>query len=136
MSNIFTYIKKYYTFIIYLVVAISSMVIDEVLFIIFNKVFLLKIMIATIIARVFSSLYNYLLNRNKVFKDNQDTKKTMIEYYILVVITMLLSGGLVTIFDKIIFFLPTFLIKLIVDGCLFIMNYFIQKLIIFKKTSN
>lgn len=129
-------IKKYETFIKYIGVAIISFLIDVSLFTLFIKIFNFnfKIVIATIIARIISSYINYLLNKNKVFNSNEGKLKTVIKYYILVVFQMLMSAFLVNNLYNILNFNAT-LIKIPVEFILFICNYLIQKIFIFKKTN-
>ena len=126
-------LKKYETFIKYIIVAIISFLVDITLFTIFN--FLTsKIVLSTILARIISSFINYLLNKDKVFKDGDKSFKTIFKYYSLVVIQMLVSAFLVKYLYSIISINPTF-IKVPVEFTLFICNYLIQKLLIFKKRS-
>ena len=73
MNNIIKLIKQYQTFIKYMISAGISFILDLGLFTLFN--ILLKtnlssksILVATILARAISSFINYLLNRNRVFK--------------------------------------------------------------------
>ncbi len=93
-----------------------------------------SIVISAVSARVCSSFINYLINRNVVFKNgnNKFDKKTFIQYYILVIIQLLLSTVLTLIFSKIININVT-IIKIIIDVGIFIVNFLIQKLIIFRK---
>ena len=127
-------LKKYETFIKYLFVAGISFIIDICLFNIFNKIltFNTKIILATIIARIISSFINYLLNNGIVFKSDERKLKTAIKYYILVVIQMFVSAFLVDNLYKLIKIDATF-IKIPVELFLFICNYLIQKLFIFKR---
>lgn len=123
-------IKKYETFIKYIIVAVVSFLIDIGLFTAFN--YLIKnIIIATIIARCISSFVNYLLNKNQVFNSEEKTKTTIIKYYSLVIIQMLISALLVDNLYKVIKINAT-IIKIPVEFMLFICNYLIQKIIIFK----
>lgn len=130
-------IKKYETFIKYIIVAGLSFLIDIVLFTIFDNIFSFnkKIIVATILARIVSSFINYLLNRDKVFKSNENKLKTIIKYYILVIIQMCVSAFLVDNLYEILNINAT-LIKVPVEFILFICNYLIQKLLIFKRGNN
>ena len=116
----------------YLFSAGSSFVLDNVLFNIF-LFFIgqgsLAIFICTTLARIISSIYNYLINSRIVFK-NKD-KKTIIGYFILVVIQMIVSATLVSLIDKYIS-VHTGIIKLVVDIIIFVVNYIVQKEVIFK----
>jgi len=130
-------IKKYEMFIKYIVVAGISFLIDILLFTIFNKIFnfSFKIILATVLARIVSSFVNYLLNRDKVFKSDENKFKTAVKYYILVVIQMFVSAFLVDNLYDLIKIDATF-IKVPVELFLFICNYLIQKLFIFKRGQN
>ena len=88
------------------------------------------IIIATTIARILSSIVNYMLNKKVVFKENQQVRTAFIRYILLSIIQMLLSGLLVTFFVKTI--LPYELItKILVDCSLFFLAFFVQKRFIF-----
>ena len=133
-------IKKYKTFIKYVISAGISFVLDLALFTIFSKLLGLvigdiAIIVGTILARIISSLINYFLNKNKVFEHGNNKvmdKETLIKYYILVVIQMGVSAFSVWIIHKVINIDAT-IIKVFVDAIIFVVNYFIQKLFIFKK---
>lgn len=133
-------IKKYETFIKYIFSAGISFILDLVLFTFFSKLLGLaigdiSIIVGTILARIISSLVNYFLNKNKVFEHGKDKamdKETLIKYYILVVIQMGVSAFAVWIIHDVINIEATF-IKIFVDIIIFVVNYFVQKIFIFKK---
>ena len=123
------------TFILYVFSAGSSFAIDLLLFTLFN--FSLEniignfsIILATVLARILSSLYNFLINSKFVFQ--KYSKQMIWKYYLLVIIQMMVSSFLVFIINS--FLIKTFatLIKFFVDIILFIINYFVQKKVIFK----
>ena len=131
--NISKLLKKYTTFLKYIVVSILSFLIDITFFTLFN--FLTKkIILSTILARIISSFINYLLNKNKVFNENRSLN-TIFKYYLLVIIQMLVSAFLVKYLYNVININPT-IIKIPVEFTLFMCNYFIQKLLIFKRGNN
>lgn len=107
----------------------TSFLIDLVLFSIFNY-FIDNIIVSTIIARVLSSLYNYFMNSRLVFKSY--TKSSIYKYYLLVVIQMFVSAflvsGLSSLFSKI----NDTILKFFVDIVIFVVNYFIQREVVFK----
>lgn len=116
----------------YLFSAGSSFILDNVLFNIFIFFIgpgVISIYICTTLARIISSIYNYFINSIVVFK-NKD-KKTIIGYFILVVVQMIVSATLVSLIDKYIS-IATGIIKLVVDIVIFVVNYIIQKEVIFK----
>ena len=91
-----------------------------------------SILTATAIARVCSSLFNYHVNRRKVFKSGDN--HSVVRYYILCVCQLLASAGLVTLLTSLIpsgSFLTT-LLKLCVDTILFFISYQIQRDWVFK----
>ena len=133
-------INKYKTFLKYFFSSGVSFIIDLTLFTIFNLFFkqfneYTSIIISTIFARIISSLINYYLNRNKVFEKNdnkQMDKITLLKYYLLVVVQMLISSYAVTIVYQITKFNET-LIKVPIECILFIINFFVQKYFIFNR---
>ncbi len=122
------------TFILYVFSAGSSFVIDLLLFTLFNLsleniIGNFSIILATVLARILSSLYNFLINSKFVFQ--KYSKQMIWKYYLLVIIQMMVSSFLVFIINS--FLIKTFatLIKFFVDIILFIINYFVQKKWIF-----
>ena len=98
----------------------------------------MAIILSTILARIISSLINYYLNRNKVFNSQEDKKMdkvTLIKYYLLVIIQMLVSSYSVSIIYSLTKINET-LIKIPVECVLFVVNFFVQKLFIFNKEKN
>lgn len=86
----------------------------------------MQIALATAGARVCSSLYNYLVNRNLVFSAKSRGRMTLIKYYALCMAQMLCSAGGVILLCKWIG-LPELPVKLIVDSLLFLISFQIQK---------
>lgn len=107
----------------------TSFVLDLLLFTVFNYVFK-SILISTVLARIISSLYNYLMNSRFVFKSY--SKKSICGYYLLVIIQIFVSSGSVTIISNMLPSINDTIIKFFVDIVIFIVNYFIQKRVIFK----
>jgi len=128
-------IMIYKLFMKYFVVAFSSFVLDIILFsailgiLDFNS----KILAATILARVVSSIYNYIVNSNLVFKDMSIS--SLVKYYILVVIQMFISGCSVTYLFGLLN-IPVVLIKIVVDCLLWVINLVIQREFVFKRKEN
>ena len=121
----------------YIFSAGSSFVLDLGLFTLFHYLLLKTnwkettiIFIATLLARILSSLYNYFINSRIVFKNKN--KKAIIGYFLLVIIQMIISATLVSIVKKILNNNVT-IIKFFIDIIIFIVNYIVQKKIIFKE---
>lgn len=91
-----------------------------------------SIMIATIIARAVSSMFNFSANRKTVFKNSGNLKKQLMGYYILVFVIMMLSWLLVEYFDDILT-IDIIWVKLVIDSFLFLLSFTVQKKLIFRK---
>ncbi len=124
--------KKYQTFIKYFGVAIFSFLIDVGFFMLFNTLIKINELPATILARCISSPINFILNRNQVFVSNVKISKSIGKYFSLVIVQMFISGIVVEELCNFVSFNAVF-IKIPVEIILFIMNYLIQKFLIFKK---
>ena len=123
-------------FLKYLITSLSSFAIDILLFTVFCRLFkvtgsLTYILIATVLARVISSLYNYLMNYGFVFGSHKGRIQTVVKYYLLVIVQMLCSAGLVTFGCFIIGEVNETIVKLVVDTLLFLISYQVQKRLIF-----
>ena len=92
-----------------------------------------NIFIATAIARICSSYFNYQMNRQKVFKSGDN--KSFVRYYILCFVQFFASAFLVSLISSF-FTAGSFgktIFKGIVDVGLFFLSYQIQKRWVFKK---
>lgn len=118
----------------YIFASLSAFVIDIILFNIFIMLFKdvhvdNKIIYATIIARIISSLYNFKINSKVVFKNM--SKNAFLKYIILVIIQMLVSAFSVNILDSVMGINVT-VIKIIVDAIIFMVNFVVQREIVFR----
>lgn len=110
---------------------ILSMLIDQGLFALFvNWIFKFlgtekAIVISTIIARICSSVFNYIMNRNVVFKSKSGLN-SLIRYYTLCIVQMMASALGVMLIYKVTKGNSSIL-KLIVDLLLFFVSYQIQR---------
>lgn len=116
--------------------SLSSACVDILLFnlfvaVVFKNADVSKaIFISTILARVISSVYNYVINRKVVFKSNSGVV-SVVKYYILAAVIMLLSAVLVTGVFRLTNFNKS-IIKIITDSLLFILSYKVQQIWVFK----
>ena len=129
---------NWYTIIKYTFSAGFCFLIDLGLFSLLNH-FLKKsvgstsIIISTIIARVFSTIINYNINKNRVFNASDvNNKIAFFKYISLVIFQMTISFTSVFIIYNLIKINES-VIKFFVECILFVINYFIQKHLIFKK---
>lgn len=131
------FLNKYKTIFTYLLSSGLSFAVDIISFSIIlyfiKDRFLDAILLSSYVARVISSVVNYIVNKKYVFKNEKKKNyKTFIEYFLLVIINITISGLLVTKVYNYIHLNATF-IKVIIDSIIFIINYFLQKLVIFRK---
>ena len=93
-------------------------------------------LIATVVARIISSLLNFTANKHLVFQDKGSSAGAMLRYYCLAVPQMLASAGLVTLGNRLFDntqTLTTTLIKAVVDSCLFVASFLIQRRWVFRQ---
>jgi len=119
---------------LYLFVSLVSGILDVLVFFVLSSIVLGEIsavntLIATVSARVASSLLNFFLNRKYVFAGK--TKKSIYRYYILWFCQLGASYGLVFVFGNLLR-LPMTPMKLAGDLILAFFSYQIQKLWVFK----
>ena len=88
-----------------------------------------NIILSNIIARIISSIANFLINKNMVFKSNKNIKIEIIKYYFLVIIILIINTIILKILSSII---NPYLSKIITELSLFILSFIIQKKFIFK----
>lgn len=88
-----------------------------------------------VIARIFSSFFNFNLNRRLVFQSREPYGEALLRYYLLAVPQLAASTLLLSFFvwlfhvqsDNV-----STLVKILVDGGLFVASYFIQKFWVFR----
>ncbi len=133
-------IRIYSMFLKYIAASLFSFVLDISLFALFalwfkNVTYAAYVYIATALARAVSSFANYLINRRRVFKSTNTTRREttlqLVGYYILVVCNVIVSALAVNLLSKALGWNET-LAKLPVDTVLFLCNYVIQREWIFR----
>ncbi|HIZ21342.1 MAG TPA: bifunctional glycosyltransferase family 2/GtrA family protein [Candidatus Blautia faecigallinarum] len=119
----------------YLTVSLSSFLLDIGLFAFGTKILLSgfshSVPVSAVGARIISAAYNYLMNRNVVFKSSSSYLASGASYLTLCVIQGLVSAALVTA-GSMLLPIDEVLIKVVVDTCLFLVNYHVQKTWIFR----
>ena len=123
-------------FIMYLLSSASALAIDIALFPFFLVILKsinipLVIFWSTIIARIFSSIWNFIVNSKFIFHSTRHFGEQVVKYYILCICQMLLSAVLVA-FIHYLLLGNELLEKLIVDGILFFFSYQIQRVWVFR----
>lgn len=117
-------------FTIYILVALSSFVIDYGLFLAFIYFLGLYYIVAHILARVISSAYNFLSNKHFVFRSSGSLSKEVSKYLIAVLWTLVFSAGLLFLLKES-FSMRQEIAKPFADLIAFGVNYFILKKLVF-----
>ncbi len=131
-------IKIYAIFFKFIVSSLSSSIVDLVLFSLFlwmlgEKTYgtVSTIMLATILARILSAIYNFTINYKVVFKSRDNAGRAIVKYAILAVFIMLASGFLVENIYGVLA-IPEVLIKIPVDVILFLVSFWVQREVVYK----
>lgn len=128
----------YAVFLKFIFSSLSSSIVDAVMFMIACSLTrniamsVSYIVVSTVIARVISATYNFMINYKVVFKGKGSKKKAAIRYVALALIIMFLSATLVDMFHS---FVPGALeifVKIPVDTLLFFMSFFVQRELVYK----
>lgn len=136
-------IRIYKVFLKFMLSSLSSFLIDILLFTLLGILLRpivpgsvtifggsLLTLLRTIISRLFSSLYNFFINKNQVFKNDSKSPYIVVKYYILCVVQLLLSWLLV---DHLLGFITYRTIrKSIIDTLLFAISFQIQREWVFR----
>lgn len=125
-------LKIYKLFFKYIVTATSSFILDIAMFSVLLQFISVKsnILIATILARIISSVYNFILNYKFVFR--KGTRDSIWKYIILAIFQMFVSGYAVTYLAACLALNKT-IIKIMVDTFIFIINFIIQREWVFQE---
>ncbi len=122
----------------YMLSSVISAIVDVLVFyvlssIIFDKSNAILILIATVSARVASSIVNFFLNFKYVFK--RGSRLSIIKYYILWLLQLGASYGIVMLFGHLLGLNIT-VTKIVGDLCLALLSYQIQQHWVFKGESS
>lgn len=134
---------KHSTFVKQIISSVLSFVTDLFLFWILSVSIVLddvslEVFICTVLARICSSIINYTLNRNFVFNNKSSVVSSASKYFVVAACMMVLSWLGVSLLAKVLTVNPSLrvLLKIAVDGLLFLLSYFAQKKWVFAKERN
>ncbi len=123
----------------FIIAGIIAGIVDIGVFALFNYAILpsvislaLNLLISTVVARIFSSIVNFIFNRFVTFGGKRISKRSIIKYYTLWFVQLSLSYVTVLIFTTL-FGGGEIIIKLVVDLALALASYQIQLKWVFKK---
>lgn len=118
---------------------VLSTLADFLLFILLDIIFSdiaphYRLLIATVGARLFSSVFNYIINKNIVFSDKNKSPATLLKYYCLSIVQTAASYTGVYLIVSLLHF-PDVVAKVIVDIVLFFISFQIQREFVFKNNA-
>ena len=125
----------------YVLSSVSSFLLDAGLF------YVLKLLLGTplgvyaepvcnVVARAASSFFNFNLNNRLVFGNTGSYGKALLRYYCLAIPQLAASTLLLTLFVRLLHIESaqgSTIVKIVVDGVLFVASFFIQKFWVFSK---
>ncbi len=127
----------------YFISSVISFITDISFFYIICKIFAAVLghwteSVATVGARIISSIVNFTLNRKTVFDSHAPLKPTLLKYITLASCQMLVSAGLVSLLSILLASQPfgSTLIKILVDCFLFFFSYRLQRCWVFKENKD
>ncbi|MGN1081574.1 MAG: GtrA family protein [Acutalibacteraceae bacterium] len=131
-------IRIYLCILKYVMSSFTAFLIDYAAVLLFTGLFLkfdlgrsAAVSAAAVAARIISSFVNFIINRNLVFKNHENPLKTALKFYALVAFILLLNIGLLNI-TNVWLHIPLWIAKIIVELTLFVLNYVIQRKVVFK----
>lgn len=120
----------------YIISSVIAFIIDYTVLLILEKLFsgfTLAMELAAILSFAVSSQINFHINRLWVFKSSKSVLAEMGGYYGLAIVSFSVKTFvLLELFVRVLK-LPTWIAKPIAEAIMFVVNYFVQKKIIFKK---
>lgn len=122
--------RIYRTILMYSGSSIVASVLDYIIFTILYPV-TKNIWIATYAGRVCSAGLNFSINRKAVFKDNNKLTNSLVKYIALLVVSGT-SSALLLLCSSYILGKVYFIVKIMIEMCLYFFNYYIQKKFVFR----
>lgn len=115
--------------------SLLSSFVDFALFTLAHKFMGFELFHSLIFARIFASLFNYLVNKNFVFKNQFNNRTTVLKYYLLAAFIICLSYLLI---DQLTSRagVPVLLAKILTESVLFVFSFAVQREFVFKKKSS
>ena len=121
-----------WTAIRFLLSSLTSFGVDYGVFTLLYLMVSRNVTLCTVAARVISSFVNYLINRKMVFKSQSKGMGTLVRYYILAATLLLINVLLVNFLSKVLM-IPALIAKPIVEVCVYLVSFRIQRDVVFKR---
>ncbi len=124
--------RIYRHFITFISVSLASFLLDYALYATCFHFFALSVTLSTLLARVISSVFNFLMNRHIVFHNHDNVWKKALEYFLLAACILACNMFCIHLLVDVLGW-SKFWAKLPVEILLFLVNFSVQKMLIFRK---
>lgn len=125
-------IRIYRLLVKFIASSLVSTFVDYLLFAAMTLSFPDQVLGSVVVSRVASSFINYTINKNVVFKRKCNPRKAIVRYYILAAFIMMASYGLIKLLSGVLG-LNIYLAKVIGDVLLYIISFYVQRELVYKK---
>lgn len=130
-------LRIYSVFAKFLLSSLGASLVDLALFRVLTVLFMAlpqtgAIFLATLLARICSSLVNFGINKNRVFQTDQHSAVVLVKYYILCLVQLICSAALVDLLVTLTG-LDSIFVKVPIDLFLFFLSFQIQREWVFRK---
>jgi len=125
-------VRIYRLLIKFIASSLVSTAVDYLIFALMNIMFPSQLLGSVVVARAVSSVINYSINKNVVFKRKCSARKALVRYYTLAAFIMLANYGLIILLNRVLNF-NLYLAKLIADILLYTVSFYAQREIVYKK---
>ena len=119
-------------FFIYFIVCVLATIVEWAAFYVLNSLFAVHYAFATTLAFILSTAANWLFGRLILFRDSkQNTAKELVKIYMVSIIGLLMNIAIMFVaIEKL--GIQDMIAKIIATGIVFIWNFLIRKLVIYK----
>jgi len=112
--------------------SLISTAVDYLIFALMNILFPSQLLGSVAVARAVSSVINYSINKNVVFKRKCSARKALVRYYTLAAFIMLANYGIILLLNRGLN-MNLYLAKVIADIVLYTISFYIQREHVYKK---
>lgn len=129
-------IKKYKETILYLIFGVLSTIINIITYVFFTKILVLNYLLANAIAWILAVIFAYITNKFWVFESKEINSKYILKEFFSFFGCRVFSGAIEMFMMFILVSIMSFndfIVKIITNVVVVVLNYIFSKLLIFKK---
>lgn len=129
-------IKKYKETILYLIFGVLSTIINIITYVFFTKILVLNYLVANAIAWILAVIFAYITNKFWVFESKEINSKYILKEFFSFFGCRVFSGAIEMFMMFILVSIMSFndfIVKIITNVVVVVLNYIFSKLLIFKK---